>query len=145
MTSSPYVDTSALAKYYIAEAGSTDFESYLRTTLSAWICQLTLVEFRCLLARRRRAGTLKPTQESAAMALFVRHVALSLWQIQPIEDPDYADAAKLIDRMPSIPLRTLDAIHLAGALKSGANELATADRILAEAAIASGLKPVLFG
>jgi predicted nucleic acid-binding protein len=145
MTSAPYVDTSALAKYYIAEAGSVDFESYIRATVSAWISQLTLVEFRCMLARRRRAGSLEAPQESGAMALFVRHVAQSLWQIQPIDDPDYADAARLIDRMPSIPLRPLDAIHLAGALKSGASELATADRILAAAAAASGLKPVLFG
>ena len=145
MTSSPYVDTSALAKYYIAESGSSDFETYIRATVSAWIGQLTLVEFRCLLARRRRAGSLKPIQETGAMALFVRHVAQSLWQIQPIDDSDYADAAQLIDRLPDIPLRTLDAIHLAGAIKSGASELATADHILASAAAASGLKPKLFG
>ncbi len=145
MTSSPYVDTSALAKYYIAEPGSAEFETYIRATVSAWISQLTLVEFRCLLARRRRTGSLNATQETGAMALFVCHVSESLWQVQPIDDPDYADAARLIDRMPSIPLRTLDAIHLAGALKSGTEELATADRILAAAASASGLKPILFG
>lgn len=145
MTAQPYVDTSALAKYYISEAGSTDFEAYIRTTVSAWISQLTLVEFRCLLARRRRSGSLSATQETGTMALFVRHVSQNLWLIQRVDDPDYADAARLIDHLPAIPLRTLDAIHLSAAIKSGTAEIATADRTMAAAASASGLKPVFFG
>jgi len=145
MSATPYVDTSALAKYYIAEPGSSAFEAYIRATVSAWITQLTLVEFRCMLARRRRSGSLGSEQETGAMALFVRHLSQGLWEIQRVEDPDYADAARLIDRLSAIPLRTLDAIHLAAAIKSGSRELATADKTLAAAAKAAGLSPMLFG
>ena len=40
----PYIDTSALAKWYLSEASSEE--------LDAEISRLTVVEFRCLPARR---------------------------------------------------------------------------------------------
>ena len=51
-----YIDTSALAKWYLNEPRSQDFESYIRSQRGALISRLTVMELRCLLARRRRAG-----------------------------------------------------------------------------------------
>ena len=50
----PYLDTSALAKRYIDEAGSGDFDAFLAKWPHARISRLAVVEFRCLLRRRRR-------------------------------------------------------------------------------------------
>ncbi|RPJ72418.1 MAG: PIN domain-containing protein, partial [Desulfobacteraceae bacterium] len=53
-----YFDTSALAKWYISESGSAEAEKYIRQHGPVFISDLTIVEMRCLLARRRRDGSL---------------------------------------------------------------------------------------
>jgi hypothetical protein len=50
----PYLDTSALAKWYLSEPFSEAFEEFIQEQETAAISRLTVVEFRCLLARRRR-------------------------------------------------------------------------------------------
>jgi len=49
-----YIDTSALAKWYLNEDRSADVEAFLTKTGPAAVSTLTLVEMRSLLARRRR-------------------------------------------------------------------------------------------
>ena len=49
-----YIDTSALAKWYLNESRSEDFAAWIQTEAGAHISTLTVVEMRCLLARRRR-------------------------------------------------------------------------------------------
>ena len=56
MKSVIYFDTSALAKWYISEAHSDDVEEYLQKHGPVAISDLTIVEMRCLLARRRLSG-----------------------------------------------------------------------------------------
>jgi uncharacterized protein with PIN domain len=53
-----YVDTSALAKWYIAEPGSAAFERFVQDAADVVISRLVLVEMRCLLSQRRRSGTI---------------------------------------------------------------------------------------
>lgn len=50
----PYLDTSALAKWYLNEPFSEKFEAFIQEYSTAAISRLTVVELRCLLARRRR-------------------------------------------------------------------------------------------
>ncbi len=142
---SPYVDTSALAKYYVNEPGSERFEAYIRAVPAALVSRLANVEFRCLVARRERAGTLSKSAAGSILAMFSGHVGQGLWMIRALEDSDLVVAADLIDRLAQHPLRTLDAIHLAVAQRAGASELATGDRTLATAAKAIGLKAIYFG
>ncbi len=145
MTGAAYVDTSALAKYYLQEAGSADFENFIRSDLVPHVSRLALVEFRCLVARRRRAGTIAPEAQTRILGLFFAHLGQGLWQIQPIDDSDLVAAGDLIDRLSEHPLCTLDAIHLAAAVRSGSGRLATGDRIMAAAGKRLGLMPLLFG
>lgn len=145
MTDSAYVDTSALAKYYVQEAGSADFETFIRSDVVPHVSRLALVEFRCLVARRRRAGTIAAEAQTRILGLFFAHLGQGLWRIQPLDDGHLVEAGDLIDRLPEYPLRTLDAIHLAAAARSGAVQLATGDRIMAAAAKSLGLAPLLFG
>ena len=53
-----YIDTSALAKWYLKESGSDAFVKYLQTLDVAVIISLTVTEMRSLLSRRRRMGEL---------------------------------------------------------------------------------------
>jgi predicted nucleic acid-binding protein len=60
-----YLDTSALAKWYLNEAGSEAFVEFLQGLGAALISSLTVTEMRCLLSRRRRMGDLSVELESA--------------------------------------------------------------------------------
>ena len=53
-------------------------------------------------------------------------------------------AVSLLGDLPSLPLRTLDALHLAIAKGLRADTLATADRLMAEAAEVLGFEVVPF-
>ena len=70
----PYLDTSALAKWYLNEPLSEQFEAFIREQSSGAISRLTVVEFRCLLARRRRAGEITKSVESRVYASFEEDV-----------------------------------------------------------------------
>ncbi len=140
-----YLDTSALAKRYLNEPGSEEFERFLRDRRRAAISRLTMVEFRCLLARRRRAGDLTPNIEAAAFRLFLDDVAGGYLQVHPLADDHARDSLVLLERLDTHSLRTLDALHLAVASAIGAETLATADRIMARAAGELGLNVEMFG
>ena len=49
-----YLDTSVLAKWYLAEANSEQVNDYIIGLDSAVISTLTKTEMRCMLARRKR-------------------------------------------------------------------------------------------
>ncbi len=141
----PYVDTSALAKRYIDEAGSDDFDAFLAKCPRVRISRLAVVEFRCLLQRRRRAGEIDVAYEQAALADFADDVGCGYIQIEPLVDRHAVVARELIDRLSGHSLRTLDALHLAIAQGVGASVLATADRDMVRAAQALGFAIVTFG
>jgi predicted nucleic acid-binding protein len=63
-----YVDTSALAKRYINEAGSEEIDAFLGRWPRVLISRLVVLELRCVLQRRRRAGEIGAAYERAAMA-----------------------------------------------------------------------------
>lgn len=134
-----YIDTSALAKCYVREPGSLQVLDWTEHQGTPATAALTLVEFRCLLARRKRAGQIDAALEQRALAEFDGHVRSGAWQIQSVALTDYAAARDLIDIIPTVSLRALDALHLAAARACGATTFGTADKIQAIAAEALGL------
>jgi len=135
-----YVDTSALAKWYLNEEQSDRVDEYLRTLPFAGISSLTLVEMRCLLARRRRYAEITREQELQCYALFRQDIQEGHLQVEHLADGHIASALLLMDRLPDHSLRTLDALHLAVVEAAGFEIVATADRIMANAAKALGVK-----
>jgi hypothetical protein len=142
--STPYVDTSALAKWYLNEPLSESVEAWLRSLPAAAISSLTAVEMRCLLARRRRAKEITAEQEMRCQAVFEDDVGEGYLQLLPLEDSHAQIAIRLIETLPGHPLRTLDALHLAIARTAGLEIVATADRVMADAAEAIGFKVKTF-
>jgi predicted nucleic acid-binding protein len=141
----PYIDTSALAKRYIDEAGSEDFDAFLGTWPRVLISRLVVVEFRCVLQRRRRAGEIDVAYERAAMADFADDVRSGYFQVEPLTDRHAVVAHDLVGQLSDHYLRTLDALHLAIAQSAGVTTLATADRAMARTADALGIRTVTFG
>jgi predicted nucleic acid-binding protein len=141
----PYVDTSALAKWYISEPGSEAFEAFVAGFPRVVISRLTLVELRCLLARRRRAGEIAEPTADGAFQLFQSDIAQGHLEVCPLDDRHARGAVALLGQLRGHPLRTLDALHLAVAQTIGSQLVATADRVMAGAAEALGIRAVIFG
>ncbi len=141
----PYVDTSALAKWYISEPGSEAFEAFVKGFPRVVISRLNVIELRCLLARRGRAGEITEQTADGAFQLFQSDVAQGYLEICPLDDQHALRAAALLGRLRGHPLRTLDALHLAIAQTLESQIMATADRVMARAAEALGIRVVTFG
>lgn len=116
-----YLDTSALAKWYLNEVGSEAFVDFLQSLDSAVISSLTLTEMRSLLSRRRRMGDLSLELETVLFAAFLDDIDRGWLQRYP-----------------------LDALHLTVAADLGVTILATADGVMADAAVSMGLQVVRF-
>jgi len=134
-----------LAKRYLREAGSDQFDRFLARLESVSISRLTMVEFRCLLARRRRNRDIDAGAERRAAAAFEDDIAQGFLDMHPLEDRHALGARDLLLRLATVPLRTLDALHLAIATTIGAPAVATADETFAAAADALRLRVEWFG
>lgn len=139
-----YIDTSALAKCYVREPRSLDLLDWVEARAGSCISSLSVVELRCLLARRRRNDDISADTERLALAQFDSHVQAGTWHVERMDDSFFAEARTLIDLLPHFPLRTLDALHLAAARKLVVKEFATADRTQADAAQALGFTVFTF-
>jgi predicted nucleic acid-binding protein len=139
-----YVDTSALAKWYLNEPQSEKFESFITAAADAAISRLTVVEFRCLLARRRRAGDITAAQETRIADAFAADLAGGALTVHAIEDGDFGSAVILITELRKQPLRTLDALHLAIVRRLRLGLVATADRVMVAACKELGIDTATF-
>lgn len=133
-----YVDTSALLKRYIAEALSNPFDAFFLQHAPLAISRLTCAEMRCALARRKRAGQIDALLEERALRQFLTDLRDNALHMHPVADAQVGAAFNLIENLSSLPLRTLDAVHLSIAGAIAATAFATADKIQADAAAASG-------
>lgn len=140
-----YVDTSALLKRYIREHNSDAFEAWLAANAPGAISRLTFVEVRSGLARRRREGNIDGRLERAALEEIRTDLQDGTLTAYACADSHFADAFHLVDRLPDVPLRTLDALHLAIALSYACDGIATADDVMRKAAEALDLRVDFFG
>ena len=109
-----YLDTSSLTKAYVSELGSDEVRQLLeRTSESIYISSLSLVEFRCALARRTRALTLTDAESQRIWASFEGDVDDGVFDVLPVNNDDHINARRLIDAVAPLPLKALDALHLA--------------------------------
>jgi predicted nucleic acid-binding protein len=139
-----YFDTSALAKWYLNEAGSDDVEKYIQEHGPVDMSDLTVVEMRCLLARRRREGNIDPKTEIKIFATFEEDIRQRFLICHPLPDGLTAGAVNLLSVHPDLPIRALDALHLMIAREIRAEVLVTADRVIVAGAKAMGFSVVRF-
>jgi uncharacterized protein len=121
-----YLDTSAAMKLLIEEAESaalvTELQTSSRTLAASWLLH---TELHC--AAGRNPGLI-PTASITVLLDVVNLVDVT--------------RGDLLTAGTHAPLRSNDAIHLATALRLGADELITYDHELADAATAAGIRVV---
>ena len=139
-----YFDTSALAKWYLKEARSDDVEKYIQEHGPVDISDLTVVEMRTLLARRRREKNIDLTTEIKIYATFEEDIRQKFLICHPLPVGLAAGAVNLLSVLSDLQLRTLDALHLTIAKEIQTEVVATADRIMAIGAETMGFSVVRF-
>jgi predicted nucleic acid-binding protein len=139
-----YLDTSALAKWYLNEQGSDVFVDFLQGLDVAVISGLTITEMRSLFSRRRRMGDVSIEVENQLFAAFLEDIDRGWLQRYPLDDARYSEATNLIARYPEHSLRSLDALHLTVAAQAGIPILATADAVMAAAGLNMGFQIARF-
>ena len=139
-----YFDTSALAKWYLNEARSEEVESFIQQRGPVDISDLTVVEMRSFLARRRRENHIDSKTELKVFATFQEDIRHGFLRCHPLFDGIATAAVNLISVLPKAPLKTLDALHLAIAKEIQTDVLATADRVMISAAATLGIEVARF-
>lgn len=136
-----YLDTSVLVAYYCPETKSHKIEALLKTKTAPAITELTELEVYSALSRKIREGGLEREDAVRILAQFQAHVDGSWYTKLPLE-PRHYRLAKEWMRQFHVPLRSLDALHLAVAASEQA-PLITADVGMAKAAEALSVTTVL--
>lgn len=142
---STYIDTSALAKWYFPEAGSENFEAWMLEASDAWASSLVRLELHSLVARRKRTKELTTNDAAQVVSTFGDDVKSGSIVLRTVTNTHVESAQLIFDRCPRVALRTLDALHLAIAMDGGADEIATGDELMAEAATELALAVRFFG
>lgn len=136
-----YIDTSLLVPYYCPEALSQMAERTLRADSHPTVSDLIEVEFFSALARKVRTQDMSAADARRTGEQFVDHLRAGLYSRIAIERRHYDAARGWLARF-SLPLRTLDALHLAVAGAEGLR-LATADQNLSRSARRLGVAVTL--
>lgn len=134
-----YWDTSSLVKLYAQEADSAAFENYaLHAPTKAVTSRIALYEARATFLRKEAEGVLQPGCSQKLYNQLVQDVAtgeLRLVELGADVEREYGQVLGQCSRqIPPIPLRTLDALHLASARVASETELVATDKRMREAA-----------
>lgn len=136
-----YFDAAYIAKCYLNEPDSRRVQSLARSLESVASSELCIAEVSCAVHRKIREGSLSPESGLRLREYFLDHIATDVWLLIPVTSRILREVEVLTRALPnSIPLRALDAIHIASALAEGFHEIWTNDRHLVAAAAHLGLK-----
>jgi predicted nucleic acid-binding protein len=139
-----YVDSSVLTKFFVVEP---DTEACAAKVAGGFIVssELAYGELFSALLRKERAGTISREDREVSWAQFGQRIAQrSLW-LAKLDGAVVKRAQEVMLALhPKVPLRTLDAIHLATCLSVVAGPLFTTDRRMREAAGLLGIPQVDF-
>ena len=134
-----YLDASALVKLYLPEPESDDLNSLLVGRQDVVVSDLAVTEIMSSLCRRRREGSLTTAVVSRVHRALLGHIQSDVYRRFELIPAAHREAERLLISLGTVPLRALDALHLALALGAEAASLLTWDRRLGAAARAVGL------
>lgn len=138
-----YVDTSVLVPYYFPEPLSGRVQRFLRETPEIALSDLGEVEFFSAVARKVRERELTREDARRVAAVFIGHLEGGAYIRLELDRATYLTARGWIGGF-DIPLRALDALHLAVAA-TRALPIATADAAQARSATSLGVRVNYFG
>lgn len=129
-----YLDTSVLVKLYTREPDSAECERIVagHRIVSS---ELLYTELWSALLAKERNGVLSPDHRQRVWQLFEEHLLDEIVELVGLDGTVVREAAEVIARVhPRVPLRTLDAIHLATYSGLEVGPLFTLDRRMIDAA-----------
>ncbi len=134
-----YLDSCIIVKLLVPEKDSEFFQErlenqYLATSELAW------TEVAAALLSKERAGILTPAKRQAAWAVFVSRVQAKEIVFEPLDGTSLRKAHHILESChPRVPLRTLDALHVAACDLSQDFPLCSTDRRMRDAAKLLGI------
>jgi uncharacterized protein len=137
-----YVDSSALAKLYVPEVESDRLDAFLRGKVGLMISELAITEVLSAVARRKRDGELKPELANRIRDALLMDADSGSFARLHLDPSVHRAAERLLLATDSVPLRTLDALHVALAFSGSATHVLTFDRRMREAALQSGFSVI---
>ncbi len=133
-----YIDTSVLVAYYCPEPISEQIENILINMSKPAISPLTEVELASAISRKIREKGLTQGDGNKIIYQFNTHIEQKSYTYLPLQSIHYITAKDWITQF-NTPLRTIDALHLAIAVKNKIPVL-TADIKFAESARILGVE-----
>lgn len=136
-----FLDTSALAKLFVPEAGTAELNAMLsQPDLEVWVSELARLEFHSLVWRRCRERSLDAAQVTPLLAELDQQ--FEAWQVIELTPAVLSTARELLAaHAEQHALRTLDAIQLASfmvTLEEGPATFVCADQRLCAVASLRG-------
>lgn len=129
-----YLDSSVLVKLYVAETDSAACSEKV-SGYSLASSELAYGEVWSALLSKERAREIGAETRSAAWAAFVGDIAARVLTLFPLNFPTVRDANEvMLEIHPHVPLRTLDALHLATFRAVNAGPIYTTDKRMKAAA-----------
>jgi len=138
-----YWDTSTLGKLYLPEPDSADFAQKAAVDPAIATTRLALYEMRRVAFRKESEGFIQTGTAESVLAQVNQDIAAG--QIRIVEMDARVEAefngimATCYRYSPPLPIRTLDALHLASARADNQRELVATDRRMRDAAKLLGL------
>jgi len=129
-----YLDTSVLVKLFARES---DSEFYGKLTDGQTVCSsvLAYTEVWSALLAKERSGGLTAEQRRKVWAAIDRNIMSDVIELLPMGPAIFKRANRILEVChPKIPLRSLDALHLASADQAQDWPLATGDKRMRDAA-----------
>ena len=130
-----YVDSGVLLKLYVSEPESDAVQQTIADAIEVTCSELLLAEFQSALSRKRREGQIDAYAVDKFISALRNNIKEGSLDIVKLDSATIEAAVKLLAKMPDeIPLRTLDAIHLAVCLENKIFPLFTTDGVMSKAA-----------
>lgn len=138
-----YFDTAYLAKCYLTDYGYATVRHTAEQADAIACCALGRVELAAAIHRALREKRLSRRDFNVVCEQFAQDDAANCWVWFPVTNRLLERAAKELQVLaPTVPLRAVDALHLACAAEHGFQEIYSNDRHLLAAAAHFGIRGV---
>lgn len=138
-----YWDTSALGKLYLPEPDSADFTRKAAIDPAIATTRLALFEMRRVAFRKESDGSIRAGTAESVLAQVSQDIAAGQLRIVEVDARVETEfntiMATCYRHTPPLPIRTLDALHLASARADNQVELVATDKRMRDAAQLIGL------
>lgn len=136
-----YPDSSLLFSHYLPDTHSQDADRLLLQSSTVFVTPFHSAELANAIFQWVFRGILSHAEAQAAYSAFEKDCSIGIFRVVPQPEQIYSRSVDLARRqVATLGARTLDTLHVAGALELGATQFWTFDQRQARLAAAEGLQ-----